>query len=44
MAHSHLRPLGVVVMQAANYTMRFDYLMSKSSDKWMFLLENIHSY
>nr|WGD63162.1 ABC transporter permease [Bacillus subtilis]WGD71053.1 ABC transporter permease [Bacillus subtilis]WGD76353.1 ABC transporter permease [Bacillus subtilis]WGD87222.1 ABC transporter permease [Bacillus subtilis]WGD92741.1 ABC transporter permease [Bacillus subtilis] len=39
-----LGPLGVVVMQATNYTMRFDYLMSKSSDKWMFLLENIHSY
>lgn len=37
-------PLGVVAMQGANYALRFDYLMSRNPDKWLFLLENIHAY
>jgi hypothetical protein len=39
-----LGPVGVVAMQAANYAMRFDYLISQSSDKWGFLIENIHNF
>ncbi|MDR4215652.1 hypothetical protein FO492_22315, partial [Bacillus paralicheniformis] len=37
-------PLGGVAMQGANYALRFDYLMSRNPDKWLFLLENIHAY
>ena len=39
-----LGPLGVVLLQAANYGLRYDYLVKPGDDHWKGLLENIQLF
>lgn len=39
-----LVPVVAVMLQVVNYTVRYDYLISREPDQWHFLVVNVHSF